>query len=281
MKRPALRTAAGFTLVELIVVIVLVGIIGGVLTLQLKPAIQSYLLVQQRAALTSQADTALRRIVADVRGAVPNSLRLGSDTCLELVPTIDGGRFCTAPETGSPPVASAYLDDIDARNAFDVLTPLSYAPRKGDAIVVGNQNPDDVYDGANVAFVEETVATASAAGMHRIRLSGDFRLPPGYDGGRFVIVPGDRKVVYTCRLKENGTGTLYRFTAARSAAPSCTPPGDAAPVTAMDRVSACAFAYSPGQGATQESGYIQLQLTLSDQGESVPLTVGAHVDNVP
>lgn len=282
MNHRLLRRAAGFTLVELILVIVLIGIIGGVLTLQLKPAIQSYLLVKQRAAMSNQADSALRRIVTDVRSAVPNSLRLSSDTCLELVPTGDGGRFRTAPHTGTPAAASAYLDDIDARSEFDVLTPLSYAPVAGDAIVIGNQNPDDVYGGANVAIVAQTdAAPDNAVGRHRIKLAGAFRLPPGYTGGRFVVVPGDRKIVYTCQFKEPGVGTLYRFSAARSAAPSCTLPANAAMVTEEDKVAGCAFSYSPGQGATQESGYIQLQLTLRDKGESVPLTVGAHVDNVP
>jgi MSHA biogenesis protein MshO len=56
-------------------------------------------------------------------------------------------------------------------------------------------------------------------------------------------------------------------------------PADA-PVLAS-KVAACAFVYSPNHGATQQSGFVQLQLTLADGGESVALTLGAHVSNVP
>lgn len=47
------------------------------------------------------------------------------------------------------------------------------------------------------------------------------------------------------------------------------------------KVSSCSFVVYANAGATQDSGYVQLQLTLSDKGESVPLTVGVNVSNVP
>jgi len=296
MTRHARQHQAGVTLVELILVIALIGIIGGVLTMQLAPAINSYLLVGQRAAMTNQADAALRRIVADVRSAVPNSLRLGSGECLELVPTKDGGRFRTAPHTGNNAVATAYLDDVDARSEFDVLSGFTNPPVQGDAIVIGNQNTADVYNGANVGIVDTVTLNAEgAAGTHRIRLaqgnvapgSRELRLPGGYEGGRFLVVPQAQKSVsYLCTgagvdpATGSGTGTLYRFTSASlQAAPSCQLPQQAAVLA--DRVAHCAFQYSAGQGSTQESGFVQLQLTLADKGESVPLIIGAHVDNLP
>lgn len=285
MKRPLAR---GFTLVELIVVIVLIGIIGGVLVLQLLPAIRSYLLVGQRAALTNQADTALRKIVGEVRSAVPNSLRLGSSTCMELVPTKDGGRYRMGPHIEGNTVAGDFLDDTETRDRFDVLTDYVNAPVPGDAIVIGNQNTSDVYDQVNVGIVNASGAPTNAAtGVASITLDAPIRVPPGYDGGRFVIVPKDEKVVtYLCLGAQlaggTGAGKLYRLADAsfhfNETCPAAAPAGAA---LVADKVSHCAFIYSPNQGATQESGFIQLQLTLSDKGESVPLTIGAHVDNVP
>lgn len=285
MKRPLAR---GFTLVELIVVIVLIGIIGGVLVLQLLPAIRSYLLVGQRAALTNQADTALRKIVGEVRSAVPNSLRLGSSTCMELVPTKDGGRYRMGPHIEGNTVAGDFLDDTETRDRFDVLTDYVNAPVPGDAIVIGNQNTSDVYDRVNVGIVKESgLPTNANTGVSSITLDAPIRVPPGYDGGRFVIVPKDEKVVtYLCVGAQlaggTGAGKLYRLADAsfhfNETCPAAAPAGAA---LVADKVSHCAFIYSPNQGATQESGFIQLQLTLSDKGESVPLTIGAHVDNVP
>lgn len=277
-----MRRQSGFSLVELIVVIVLIGIIGGVLALQLAPAIRAYLAVGERAALTHQADTALRRIVGDVRRAVPNSLRLGSAQCLELVPSSDGGRYRNgqdhSPQLPGAPQA-AFLDDTAVRQVFDVLTPFNQDPVRGDAIVIGNQNPDDVHGGVNVAVVDTVGAPPAASmGERRITLQAaqGLRVPDGYTGARFMVVPAaERTVAYVC-----DGGKLYRIAyPSASLAPRCTVPANA-PLLATG-VAACDFVYSANQGATQESGFAQLHLTLRGKDESVSLTLGAHVDNVP
>lgn len=284
MKRPVTQQQ-GFTLVELIMVIVLIGIIGGVLTMQLLPAIKSYLLVGQRAGLTHQSDTALRRIVTEVRSAVPNSLRLGSSECLELVPTKDGGRYRMAPDVAVS--GAAYLDHTIGYSSFDVLTSFQDAPRAGDSIVIGNQNPDDVYQGRYTGKVKAVTTHGNPRlGESLVELNDPLRTPPGYEAGRFVVVPAEAHVVtYVCTnpgldAQGTGTGELRRITdTAFHATPNCGA-GNAGAVLAS-KVAACAFTYSPNQGATQESGFAQFQLTLSDKGEAVTLTVGAHVDNVP
>lgn len=273
---------SGFTLVELIVVMVLVGIIGGVLALQLTPAIQAYLQVSQRANLSNQADSALRRMATEVRSAVPNSLRLNASTCLDLVPTSNGGRFRTGPAAGG--AATAWINEAESGAEFDVLTPLAPAPAAGDAIVIGNRSPGDVYNEINTGRVKATVATQAQAGTSRIQLDQPIQVPPGYDGARFLVVPRDQKVVtWVCQPGADGSGKLLRF--ARddfTAAPQCDPAaaGIAASVVAS-RVQACSFVVYANQGGTQDSGYVQLQLTLSDKGETVPLTVGTYVDNQP
>ena len=43
MKRSSIKPQRGFSLVELIVVIVLIGIIGGIFAMQVLPAIRAYL----------------------------------------------------------------------------------------------------------------------------------------------------------------------------------------------------------------------------------------------
>lgn len=276
----------GFTLVELVVVVVLVGIIGGIVALQLGPTMRGYVAVGKRAALTDQADTALRRIVTEVRAAVPNSLRLASAQCLELVPTIDGGRFRAGPDVTPGRTGEAALADDVAATAFDVMTPFTAAPAAGDLVVIGNQNPGDVYGGSNVSTIA-AVAHHSGAdawkGVHRLTVTPT-RIPFGYQDGRFLVVPGnEQSVSYVCdgaRLEDGqGKGTLYRVTRPLTGTASC--PDTAGAAVLASKVASCAFIYSPNQGATQQSGFVQLQLTLADGGEAVPLTLGAHVSNVP
>ncbi len=73
---PPLRESKGFTLVEMIMVIVITGIIGGMVAVFLKAPIQQYIDVSRRADMTDIADTALRRIGRDVRLALPNSVQV-------------------------------------------------------------------------------------------------------------------------------------------------------------------------------------------------------------
>ncbi len=282
MTRYSAPAQRGFTLVELIVVIVLIGIIGGIFAMQVLPAVRAYLVVGQRAALTNQADTALRRIVGDVRRAVPNSLRLGSSQCLELVPSSDGGRYRNDQDYSASTPSGAFLDDVTPKTEFDVLTPYVRQPLVRDRIVIGNQNPGDVYGGQNIGTVAAVVSAPTGVGAYRIQLAAGLTAPGGYTGGRFMVVPRDEQTVaYICAMpSDGGPGKLHRIAYSDvNASPRCTAPSTA-PLVATG-VTACNFVYAANQGATQESGFVQLQLTLSGKGESVPLTLGAHVDNTP
>lgn len=283
-----MRRQQGFSLVELVVVIVLIGAIGGILAMQLGPTIQGYLDVGRRAGLTDAADTALRRIVTDVRSAVPNSLRLHSAQCLELVPTIDGGRYRTGPDVSSSRSGDAFLDYDAPTNQFDVVTPFTRVPVAGDLVVIGNQNPGDVYTPTSPLPTIQTVtsrqstATDAWMGPHRITLTTPTRIPFGYEGGRFVVVPAAAQAVsYVCSSLSNGEVILSRVVRPLAAAGvGATCPTTAGAILARS-VTRCEFTFNPNQGATQQSGFVQLQLTLTDGGESVPLTIGAHVSNVP
>lgn len=281
----------GFTLVELIIVMVLIGVIAGILALQIRPAMQSYLAIRQRANLTSQADTALRRIIADVRAAVPNSLRYMKDTqgqCIEFVPTKDGGRFRTAPDYGADPAAPSgkALERDSSSTTFNTLTSHD-AGIKGDYLFIGNVNGDDVYNTANSWRIQNVEPTAKASdGKSLITLATAATLPAGYEGGRFVVIPaGERAVTYTCTgqgtdADGTGKGVIYRVTGyAPSVAPPATCPTGAAILVA--KVSDCSFLYRESQGATQQSGYLQLRLGLAEGGEAARLTMGAHVENTP
>jgi MSHA biogenesis protein MshO len=274
-----MKRQRGFTLVELVIVIVLIGALGAILALQLGPTIRGYVAVSKRAALTDQADTALRRIVTEVRAAVPNSLRLQTAECLELVPTIDGGRYRTGPDVSAGRSGDAFLDYDTPATAFDVTTPFTTTPAAGDLVVIGNQNPDDVYNAANTSTITAVTPHGGAdawKGSYRLTVTPT-RIPFGYEGGRFVVVPGGEQVIaYRC-----DGGKAYRITRKLGDTSACAAaiPADA-PVLASN-VTRCEFVYSPNQGATQQSGFVQLQLTLADGGESVSLTLGAHVSNVP
>lgn len=279
----------GFTLLELVTVIVITGILAASATAFLKPSVDAYQDVFRRAALTDMADTALRRMSTDIRSAVPNSIRSISGSCLQLVPTIDGGRYRMAADTlndvGIPcqpsATCSAPLDPTQASTLFDVLSPLSAAPQANDWVVIDNQNTNDVYVGTNRSQITGISPSPNVAlpragdGRHRISIRSR-QFPAGNYGGRFVIVANaEQSVHYHCV----GT-TLYRSTSTfAQASPDCNLVSNAAVVAT--NVSRCTFAYSPAFGMTQQNGFVWIRLELSLTNERISLVHGVHIDNVP
>lgn len=273
----------GFTLVELVMVIMITGILAATLTIFLKPAIDSYVDVRRRAEMTDMADTALRRMAKDIRGAVPNSVRPVSPSCFQLVPTIAGGRYRMAADTVNDALpctpsatCSAPLDVTQAVTVFDVLSPTQTVPAAGDWVVIDNQNAGDVYAGSNRAQISATPTTPrSSDGLSRISIASR-QFPSGYDGGRFVVVPNSEKTVFYSCLGS----TLYRTVAPFDANQTSICAATSGALVATD-IASCTFVYDPNHGATQQSGFVWMRLELSRDGESIALAHGVHVDNVP
>lgn len=276
----------GFTLVELVMVIVITGILAASITVFLKPAIDSYFDTRRRADLTDMADTALRRMANDIRSAVPNSVRSVSGTCIQLVPTIAGGRYRMSPDIvndsavncAPSSTCSAPLDITQPTTVFDVLSPLSKVPAIGDWVVINNQSADDVYTSPVVNRAQITATPSvprTTDGLHRLTVSST-QFPSSYDGGRFVVVQDtEQTIFYSCV-----GNTLYRTVGLFSANQASTCAATTGAVVATD-VANCAFVYDPNQGSTQQSGFVWMRLELSRSNESIALVHGVHVDNVP
>lgn len=306
------KRQTGFTLVELVMVIVIVGVMASTLVVFFKPAFDSYLAVGRRAGLTDLADTAMRKMTRDVRLAVPNSIRLATAQCFESIPTSAGGRYRTAPDTvwdaANPANTSKPMDVSAAVSVFDVVTTLTSTPVAGDWVVIDNQNTNDVYalpsspssNRAAIASVDAPPGATPPLGVSRITLTAPKLFPIGYDGGRFTMVPNAQQAVfYVCGspagvgvdgnspgvdANGDGRGTLYRFAnyGFNAAIPTvCPTPVAATTPVLLSHVSSCSFVYSPNQGATQQSGFVEVQLKVTQQNDSVSLVYGAHVDNVP
>lgn len=279
----ARRRSAGFTLIELIVVLVLMTIIGATVAVFVKPAIDAYSDTRNRVALGDMGDTALRRMVRDIRVAVPNSLRTPNEACFELVPTVAGGRYRMGPNTAND---AWWVNTSQATVGFDVLSTLSRQPAIGDFVVINNQNGNDVYAGSNRATVSAVATPSASQGTMRLTISS-LQVSPGYDGGRFQVVnQSEQSVFYICQGtglsadNSTGTGVLWRLKRNFTSAYPTSCPGGSGTVLARN-VSRCRFVYNPNQGATQQSGFVYLELGITRNGETATLTHGAHVLNVP
>lgn len=283
--------ARGFTLVELVMVIMITGVVAAAIMIFFKSAIDSYFDSRRRADLTDMADTALRRMAKDIRSAVPNSVQSISSSCFQLVPTIAGGRYRmasdtvndTAPLPCTPSATcSAPLDTTQATTVFDVLSPMATMPATGDWVVIDNQNAGDVYAGTNRALISATPTTPRISdGLYRITIAST-QFPSGYDGGRFVVVPStEQTVFYACHDRTLYRGSVNTVTGIFTQLANQTACDSAGGAIVATDVESCTFVYDPNQGATQQSGFVWMRLELSRAGESVALAHGVHVDNVP
>ncbi|MCK9386954.1 MAG: type II secretion system GspH family protein [Sulfuritalea sp.] len=293
------RSSAGFTLIEMIMVIVITGIIAGVVAVFITKPVQGYVDSVRRAELTDAADVALRRITRDVRLALPNSLRLknssnvtvpscvgGTECYIEFIMTKSGGRY-RDPADGS--TDGNFLDFTSATNvSFDVLGSLPMMAAS-DFIVVYNLGPDYEpgnaynYDGTNCLAGGCNIAKVSAIASNVITLDANpfaAQSPPlPSPNSRFQVVDKNDMVVrYGC--SSAGVVTRYRgcqFNSTATCSSSSTLAGNAAGTTPT--TANCVLEYQAN--ATGRNGLLYIQLTLTQSGEAVTLFQQIHVDNSP
>ena len=265
----------GFTLVELVMVIVIMGVIGGIVAVFMKSPIDAYFDSARRAALTDVADTAVRRMARDIRKALPNSILNPNNQCLEFIPTKTGGRY-RADET------SAGLSFTTADDSFNMLGSNSALPAdqriaSGDVIVVYNLGiPDsDAYQltgKVNRAVVGGTGPLGEIGPPIETIIpiaSTLFPLPSG--SNRFHVIPnGENVVAYVC------SGPNLRRTVRAFADASCPTTG----TILATNVASCNFVYNGSD--LQRNALVQLSITFTDSsGESVSLYHEVHVNNTP
>ena len=272
----------GFTLIELIMVIVIMGVIGGMVSVFMKSPIDAYFDSARRAALTDVADTVARRVARDIQRALPNSIRTSGTNCLEFIPTKTGGRYRA--DTGGD-----FLDFNSADTSFNMLGLNSALPTDqqispgppADVIVVYNLGitGSDAYTTTGSSINATTVTSVGGAGSTatetNIGISArQFPLASGTN--RFHVVPGGELMVsYVC-----SASTLRRTaSSAFTAAASC--PSTGSIVASNVDCAGTWFNYTGSDLQRNALVSMVLKLTDSSSGESVSLQHEVHVSNTP
>jgi len=89
--------ARGFTLVEMITVIIVLSVVATIGSNFIISSLNSYNQIQTRSKLINTSRQALERITRQVRGALPHSVReTNAEQCLEFLPVSGGGNYLSS-----------------------------------------------------------------------------------------------------------------------------------------------------------------------------------------
>lgn len=269
----------GFTLIEIIIVIVITGILGSMVAIFIKNPVDAYFASASRAALTDVMDTSVRRMSREIHKALPNSIRTPNNQCVEFIPTKTGGRY----RADDSPTSLSF---DSANSSFNMLGsnlawPLAQRIADGDIIAVYNLGIPgaNAYEQDNTASVVGATSEALSPIETTINISSKL-FPLASASSRFQVIPGNEKVVgFVCvgagiSATGQGTGTLYR-NSSNTFSSVCAATG----AVLANHVSACNFVY--GSANLQRNALVQLTVNFSQRHETMSLYHEVHVNNTP
>jgi MSHA biogenesis protein MshO len=245
----------GFTLVELVVVITVTAIIGGISSTFIRHSVMAYVNSEAYYELADRADFSLRRMSRDIRNALPNSVWVSAaGDYVEFVPIKAGGR---------------YRQDDFGSNSLGVLGE-TVSVAANDQMVIYNLGIQgaDIYSGDTVRTI-----TATGNNLNQLQFAGaTFPLPS--PASRFYVVNG--AVAYVCDLA-NQRLLMVSNIAIPSAHPANFNGANASVV--VGNVTGCSFTYT--EGVMQHTGVITAQLELTKNGGVARLLNLINVVNSP
>jgi len=287
-------STGGFSLVEAIAAIVILGIIAASIAVFMQKPIQGYFSSTTRLQMADTADTALRRIARDVRLALPNTVRVdASGMFLEFIPIKSGGRYqdndaCFSGGCSSLSTMGDMLSNVQvALNSDQVSIYSQYNNNPADC-TLSSVGLYSAYCGSGVTTL--TTATGSGSSSNTLGFASTVFVPPGGSPTRRIFIIAASPVTYAC---DAATATLWRISgytrqsaqpASLTSAPLLTATSKvplATNVTCPTIAAGSPPRFSYAAGASERYSLLSSWITLTNSGETISLLNQVHVDNTP
>ncbi|MGS2721189.1 PulJ/GspJ family protein [Paraglaciecola aestuariivivens] len=287
MFTPKRAAAQGFTLVELITVIIVLGVVSVGISGFIRTGVDIYSDNTQRDQLLGDSRFVMERLSRELRGAIPNSVRVavnGSNSihCLEFVPALWVSFYSTLPVTPDTSTSANIFAFADNPSGFDLAA--------GDFAVVYPTSTEQVYDPSFNKRIEITDCTDQGDtaggtnscstnddpnGLANLTLAGPFA--DHSPASRLFIA---RNTVSYCA---NSNGTVYRvensnFTNTQVIHSS----GDLMVQNLNNDLSLTNEApFTVAEATLSRNSLVQILLAFKREEEIVNFSTEVHIPNVP
>ena len=187
---------SGFTLIEMVITIVLIGILGVGMSRFIGQSVQGVKDTAERQQLSAIGWITSEKISREIRDALPNSFRLNSGgSCIEFIPTVAGTDYLTVPV-------------VSAATSFEVVPFPSYTlDSSQDRVAVYPFTDVGLYALGNPGTISSLIASMAAgatANAQAITLSSSHQFLTDSPTRRLYVV---REPVMYCFVGQY----LYRY----------------------------------------------------------------------
>ena len=251
------RSNTGFTLIEMITVIVVLSVISALGFGFVRSTLESYNTTIDRGKLIAKGRLALERMSRQLRAAVPNSVRVVGD-CVEFLPIAGGGNYVgSVPDAANGVAASASITTATHSVDFGAA---SY-------VVLGALNSAEIY-GAAPASLERLSSRTSTS----LTLTAAKQWQRNSLNKRFFLADQPQAFCVNSgnlRFHQNYSGGSYLTAAIPSSG------GD----IVVDGIGGHSFNVS--DGTQDRNTTLTIAMTFTGGGETVALNQEVYIRNVP
>lgn len=264
-----LRHQRGFTLVEVITVLVVVSIVAGIGTKFVVTTMHSYRDVEQRAKLIAKGRVVIEQMTRQFRGGLPNSFRVsGSGNCIEFMPIVAGAN---------------YADKLpDTENGAPVVTSISTSPftlglGTAEHAVVAGYSATTIYTTSNTAARVSINALAGASPYTSLSLSSV--------GHRFVNNSVNQRVFIAADPKRfclSGANLVeYSGYGLNTTAMNDSQPAGASTAIMGNTITTNSTAFALSVGSEDRNTAVLISLEFMQGENTIELNHQALIRNVP
>lgn len=279
------KLSKGFTLLEMVLVIIIMGIMGVGISGFISVSTQTYISATSRDELIGNARFAIERLSREVRNAVPNSIRISTfdaSHCLQFVPIAGSTAYTDIPV--SPEPASKELTVIPFNNR-DGNTYQLGDTGFDDLVIAYPLTSDDIYTDYTAAmgktFQIDSIDSPSASSLWTINVLNTQNINFVEDSPTERLYLANEQVSY-CVEPAGSTGALIRFSESIATGNQVYPSSDGVYMAGyLQQAYSGRLPFDFQPATLKRNAVVQVYFEFTKDSEDYVFDHEIHMNNVP